>query len=625
MTRQIIKAQGGTSLQDKLNKFKQELRDRGVKEGSVEWSREIQNFHRNGRTHSFHGQDYNYNAKRKKATGPKKAADKDIAAKLMSMYDQYASSGSVNVDLAKQIQQALVDSGYDISFRDRHTGKMRTGADAIDGRIGNSTLNALDQYISTANLQSDLYDRDFKEFYGDKSPTYNNVAGRSREQAENYLRTLYQYYADNPAMYKNMMEDPRYNSQLAFLTDEAKSMLYDKYIKNATLQDGDITRQQDLSTLARKGLAGSAGTRDLQHWEAENVRQANSRIGGNILNEVTKPLTAGQMLAGQVAALFSPDKEWEKGGLNYTYTWNPVTGQMQKVAVSDDMTNVSDVMEIENPYAAFAVNTLTDPLFWLGMHPISNAKSFGRNFRTSLKYGAQPYEGVPLVTAEAGETIVPGGNVWTAQPGSVSTAAGGTAAGMEAPGWVARFTNPEAQGLQQVGRTAGRSATRTGRGQTVVGTKTNPRSARGGAYRKGTQPQPRQFNDAGGTENGWELAPTRSTEPVWSPYTRPTPFVAPPQAYWTPQGRPYYFEEVPGGDYTWNYNNMPDGSRRMDVLNGAYPANGDWNPEVLTNMPTAFSPNVWRGFQTGTQQQHGLGTMYYNGLLHGKSKKKKNK
>ena len=621
MTKQVIKAQGGTPLRDKLNKFKQELRDRGVKEGSLEWKREIRKHEGFGQ--GYRGSDYNPDVKRKKATGPKKAADKDTANKLLTMYNQYAGSGSVNVDLAKQIQQALVDSGYDISFRDRHTGRMRTGADAIDGRIGNSTLNALDKYISAANLQSDLYDKDFREFYGDKAPTYNNVAGRSREQAENYLRTLYQYYADNPAMYKNMMEDPKYNSQLAFLTDEAKSMLYDKYIKNATLQDGDITRQQDLSTLARKGLAGSAGTRDLQHWEAENVRQAKARIGGNILNEVTKPLTAGQMLAGQVAALFSPDKEWEKGGLNYNYSWNPVTGQMQKVAVSDDMTNVSDVVGIENPYGAFVVNTLTDPLFWVGMHPISNLKSMGRNFRTSLKYGVQPYEGVPLVTAEAGETIVPGGSVWTAQPGTV---AGGTAAGMEAPGWVARFTNPEAQGLQQVGRAAGRSTTRTGRGQTVVGTKTNPRSARGGAYRKGTQPQPRQFYDASGTENGWELAPTRSPQPVWSPYTRPTLFIAPPQAYWTPQDRPYYFEETPGGDYTWGYNNMPDGSRRMDVLNGAYPANGDWGEsEVLTSMPTSLGSNVWRGFQTGTQQQHGLGTMYYNGLLHNKSKKKNSK
>lgn len=614
MTRKVIKAEGGTPLQDKLNKFKQELRDRGIKEGSVEWSREIQNFHRNGRTHSFHGQDYNYNAQRKKATGPKKAADKDTAAKLMAMYDQYASSGRVNVDLAKQIQQALVDSGYDISFRDRHTGKMRTGADAIDGRIGNSTLNALDQYISTANLQSDLYDRDFKEFYGDKSPTYNNVAGRSREQAENYLRTLYQYYADNPAMYKNMMEDPRYTSQLAFLTDEAKSMLYDKYIKNATLQDGDITRRQDLSTLARKGLAGSAGTRDLQHWETENVRDAAKRGGIAIFNEVTKPLTAGRMLAGQAAAFLSPDTEYDKGGLTYTRTWNPVTGQMQKVATSNEGTTIADVVGAENPIGAFMVNTVTDPLFWIGSGAYTNIKNAGKNFGQSLKYGVNPQR-MPLVEATPGETLFPGGNVWAAQP----------KAGTEATGWVARFTNPEAQGLQQVTTKTGQAFTKNGRGTTIVGTKTNPRSARGGAWRKSTQPTPRQQVGSTGTASEWQVPNTQVAGPNYVDYVSYRPFVAPPAFVYTPNERHYYWEEIPGGDYTWNYSNMSDGSRRMDILNGAYPANGDWEPEVLTNMPTSFGPNVWRGFQTGKQQQHGLGTMYYNGLIHGKSKKKKNK
>lgn len=362
---QILKfADGSTeTTQQRIAKVQEQMRKEGVREGSDEWKRRVKEAY--GSRNISGGYGYHTSSAKgetAKGKGPRQTTAENVA-RLKALYDKY-NQGGIDEASAKELQSLLVNAGYNVDFTDSK-GRRRTGMAAVDGRIGNSTKKALRRF----EADQKAYDnRTFEEAYAAANngalPIYNTVAGRDRDAVRGWSNAIYQYYIDNPLAEFRQQDLP-------YLTNDMKDMILQNRLQY------NKKNPNEMSTIgrdARAGYYGQAGQRWLGQQEAENVRDAIDRGAKNGERALSEVSTVGQRAVGALANAAFGDQptNWKRVvDFNAAYTqvprFNEVTGKVEMVTVPSNNygTRVSDVIGVENPYGAFAVNTLTDPLFLL--------------------------------------------------------------------------------------------------------------------------------------------------------------------------------------------------------------------------------------------------------------------
>lgn len=598
---------------EQLEALKSDLRAQGITEGSAAWQREINKAFTAGGYSTSHktaqqSAQLEKNGQRNREAAARKAKYgtpqqiKNRLGELLSGYDLTSGSmgnalSRLDADKAREIQQILVDNGYDLSFRDRNTGKMRTGQDAIDGRLGNKSINALNQYMALLNgANSTKYEDDYRKAHNGELPVYAKVAGRDDATIRQMTNMYYDYYSRNPEVFAGLAEGNSAlgNYSLPYLPDEALSLLSRNYMEGYRTGESDTNpgAQLNLSKMAKAGLLGSRGTELQQQWEAQNVREAEDRGALNTMHLATMPMRVGQMAAGMTANALFGDDPYEKDGLQYTKRYNPITGAVEDVLVPKEGTTVADVAGVDNGLARFAVNAITDPLTLMSLaSKVTKVPASKGVIETEIP--GSSYSGNMRGTSTWSEAGVPG-NPYRA--GQSYTGA--------SLGYKPSIIQKGKQAFQTIGNRIRQFAGRKHGGANKVVSTSNPttysKSAKGIMQEN---PSTMPYN----AERPYFYNRTEVEWPALYGYKGGLPYVAPPAMNPVKYNIPNFTYQKPGGQYMWTYSSENPQGRDFNV----YDEYGDW----LYSKPSANTNNTWRSGAQG-----GNFNAYENDFLSGSYK-----
>lgn len=407
-----------------VEETKQRLTAQGVTPGSAQWNREVQNAFRGGRTSSTNNRPTNVTRNARKSN-----TVLDPKAKLQEAYSIYnrimADRNSVSAEDVKKLQKDMVDFGLNVNFRDRN-GKMRTGYDAIDGRWGNASGKAFEQYTALLNgMTTDAFDKDWAAKHPGQAAPNVSVAGRDNVTSNQMRNAYYTYFKEHPEIYAGLVSDPDNQNTayrtLPYLDDAAKELLFD-VVQDYNKQNGGIydyqssPEQRHLNThaMAQQGLFNNSTNNAIMAAdEGRNVRSGLDRAGRDMMQAYTWAGMTGQRLAGAVAnsmfgnqptdwgMVFNPNTAYEQSSY-----YNPVTGKIEWVTAptSKEAITVADVAGVENPLGRFALNVATDPLALLSMAGTikTGAQNLGRGVQNTRTFFRNTAANVARNQAAAG-------------------------------------------------------------------------------------------------------------------------------------------------------------------------------------------------------------------------------
>ena len=388
------------------NELDRQLESLGYKKGTLAWSEAARELFR-GR------QVGKYNAtadKQKRAEIRKRAetkADEQKAKKQrqnsMSLADRkkfideqirrFNSGEELDFNSARQLQQMLVDQGYDISFKDKNTGKIRTGADAIDGRAGKATMSkALEYSALLGGAQKNTYDEDYRAKYG-IDPTYNTIAGRSPEETMQMTNMYYDYLKRNPQLFGKFSYATPYMTQQALeMLDAANGTTYSQSAKDAK----DEAHMRASIERGRNNIMIAAGAP--AHVVTSALGAAVNQLGRVPGVNTTLEYTLGMNLNPEETNGFSLSELFPSWQYENAEAINPRTGQPERnLTLGNVMHDSEKPSLVRRTYNAISdatgVHGQPGLQYW---NAVGNALAQGWNSKESAEIWDNPYveEGV---------------------------------------------------------------------------------------------------------------------------------------------------------------------------------------------------------------------------------------